>query len=372
MSKSRTFKRRFAVLLTLCVFLSVFLHQGSLITYADEGSVSADLSDFLTAVSVDAPVDGNGNYLIRPNTSYELSFFFAENESLQFADTETLSYSFPAGMIVNNIGQTDFSISISDENGDATVAGNTYEIAGGQLLVRFNQADPNFARLTAASNVRFRINVSSAFDQTVGQIVFHPSIVKDFVFDDTADLTIDKSVNYIMEADTAFYELRVCSEGVNENVVIEDHLTGTALVLNQDVVVVSGINGTLSVTPDYTAVENGFCVTIPQMVNGEIITLRYSAAVDNTKISSDGTVEQTNNTARVTSDQVPGWKEASADFAGQARFHRVEKHSVGDAVPVGENLYEQAWEIRVNEDHRMPMGGTFLYDWITTNSRPFM
>ena len=341
-------------------------------TRATRSATSTNLSDFLTDVIINAPTDENGNYIINPNSTYEMTLKFSENEGLQFDDESVLTYNFPDGVIINDIGATAFSLTVVDENGTAIVYDNIFEVVDGQLRVRFNQDDPNFDRLKAMPNVNFSISISSSFDQTADEIVFNENIVKDFVYEETSDLGIQKRVVYDMDTDTANYELQICSEGLNENVVIEDHLTGTALIFNQDVVVESNKNGVLSVTPDYTSVENGFRVTIPQTVDGEIITLRYSATVDNTKISSNGTVEQTNNTARVTSDQVPDGKEASANFAGQADFQRVAKRPVGEPVQISENLYEQTWKIRVNEDHKMEMGGASIYDWITTNSRPFM
>ena len=338
----------------------------------NRSSTSTDLSDFLTDVIINAPQDENGNYIINPNSTYEMTLKFSENEAVQFDDEGVLIYNFPEGIIISDIGPTAFSLTVIDENGTAIVYDNIFEVVDGQLRIRFNQDDPNFERLKAMSNVNFSITISSSFDQTVGEIVFNEDIVKDFVYEETSDLTIQKSVVYDEESNTAYYELQISSEGLNENVIIEDWLTGTALIFNQDVVVESNINGTLDVTPDYSSVDNGFQVTIPQMVNGEVLTLRYSAAVDNTKISYNGSVEQTNNTARVTSDQVPDGKEASANFAGQVTFHRITKTAVGEPVEIGDGLYEQTWTILVNEDHKLPMGGTYIYDWILTNSRPFM
>ena len=335
-------------------------------------STSANLADFLTNVTINAPVDENGNYVINPNSTYEMTLAFHENEDIQFDDEGVLFYDFPQGVVINDIGATAFSIKVVDQNGTASVSDNLFEVVNGQLRVTFNQNDPNFERLKAMPNVEFSVAISSSFDQTAGEIVFNPTIVKSFVYDDQADLTITKNVVYDQNTDTASYVVQVTSAGTNEQVVIEDRLTGTALIFNQDVVIESNINGTLPVTPDYGAVERGYRVTIPQLENGEILTLRYTARVDNTKISGNGTVAQTNNTVRVTSDQVPDGKEASANFAGQATFQRIRKQAVGDPVPVGDGLYEQTWKIVVNQDHKMPMGGTRIHDWITVNSRPFM
>uniref|UniRef100_UPI00331627D7 Cna B-type domain-containing protein n=1 Tax=Slackia heliotrinireducens TaxID=84110 RepID=UPI00331627D7 len=345
-------------------------------TRANAGDVrsqtSTDLENFLVNVTIDAPTDDNGAYIIKPNSTYEIEMRFAENEDLQFDDDAVLTYDFPAGMAVADAAATTFSIAVTDSTGTATVEGNTFEIVDGQLRVRFNQSDPNFDKLSATSNVKFDINVASTFEQVEGQLEFAPSIIKDFVFDTTADVTIDKSVVYDADSDTARYTLRIASTGTNENVVIEDRLTGTALVFNQDVSVVSSVAGALSVTPDYGSVPNGFRVEIPSMVDGEELTLTYTAAVDNTKITANGTVAQTNNTATVDTDQIPDPKSDSADFSGQVKFNRIDKEPAGKPVQIGEGLYEQTWTITVNGDHKMPMGGTYISDWIVQNSRPFM
>ena len=337
-----------------------------------DASTSSNLADFLVNVTCDAPTDENGNYVINPNDSYEITFSFRENENIQFDNEADLIYVLPDGLLVSDVSATSFDIRIEDNEGTATISNNTFEVADGKLIVRFNQSDPNIKRLKALANVSFQVEFTVQIDENAGSIVFNSDIEKEFVFETNADLTIDKTVVYDMESDTANYELKVTSYGPNDNVVIEDHLTGTALVFNQDVTAESSINGGLSVTPDYTSVDNGFRVAIPQMANGEVITLRYSATVDNTKISSNGTVEQTNNTARVTSDQVPDGKEASANFAGQANFQRVAKRPVGEPSQIAENLYTQEWKIRVNEDHKLPMGDADINDWIVQNSRPFM
>lgn len=337
-----------------------------------DASTSSNLADFLVNVTCDAPTDENGNYVINPNDSYEITFSFRENENIQFDNEADLIYVLPDGLLVSDVSATSFDIRIGDSEGTATISNNTFEVVDGKLIVRFNQSDPNIERLKALANVSFQVELTVQIDENAGSIVFNSDIEKEFVFETNSDLTIDKTVVYDMDSNTANYELKVISYGTNDNVVIEDHLTGTALVFNQDVTAESSINGGLSVTPDYTSVDNGFRVAIPQMANGEVITLRYSATVDNAKISSNGTVEQTNNTARVTSDQVPDGKEASANFAGQANFQRVAKRPVGEPSQIAENLYTQEWKIRVNEDHKLPMGDTDISDWIVQNSRPFM
>jgi len=335
-------------------------------------ATSTDLSQFLADVAIDAPTDENGNYVISPSSTYKMTLSFSENEGLQFADDETLVYDFPNGVVVGDLGPTAFSIDVRDENGTVTIHNNTYEVVDGRLRVHFDQNDPNYERLKATANVEFDITIASSYEQGSGQIEFAPGIVKEFTVDNSADVNITKSVSYDADANTASYVLQVSSAGLNENVVIEDHLTGTALIFNEDVSIESNLNGPISAAPDYSAVENGFRVGLPQLENGEVLTIRYTASVDYTKVTGKGSVEQTNNTARVTSDQVPDGKEASADFHGKVTYERIKKTAAGEPVQIGENLYEQDWTITVNAEHKMQVGGTEISDWIATNSRPFM
>ena len=337
-----------------------------------EGMVSTDLTAFLKDVIIDALVDENGSYVIDPKTGYEVTLFFGENESLQFDNDAVKTYSFPEGMMIPDIGATAFSISITDENGTATVQDNTFEVVNGQLRVHFNQNDPNFERLTATSNVRFGVTITARMDSGTGRIEFAPGLSKDFVYEENADLSITKSVMYNAEEDKAYYTLQISSAGANENVVIEDLLTGTALTLEHNVSITSNLSGTLALPVDYESVVNGFRVGIPRLAHNEVLTLHYSATVDNTKISSNGTEAQTGNTAKVTSDQVPNGKMASANFAGQVRFHRISKASAGDLIDQGDGSYETAWAVNVNQDHKMQMGDTDISDWIASESRPFM
>ena len=340
---------------------------------ADRNAVTGtDLADFLYDVICDAPTDENGNYVIDPNTSYNIKFSFRENEALQFDNGEALTYAIPDGLIVPDVPPTSFGINVIDGSGEAIVQGNTFEVSNGQLVIRFNRSDPNIDRLDALANVSFVIDLSVRIDENAGSVIFNSDIEKDFVFETKSDLNITKQVSYDGESDTAGYILTVSSVGDNENVTVQDILSGTALVLNHDVTVESSVSGVLSPDIDYDSLSNGFTFTVDEMENGEVLTIRYSASVDNTKITGKGTAEQTRNTARTKSDQVPDGKEVTKDFAGLVNFHKIDKTPEGELVEIGENLYEQTWKTEINKDHKMNVGGAVVSDWIASRSRPFM
>ena len=59
-----------------------------------DAATSTNLADFLVGIECNAPVDENGNYIIDPNRSYEMTFVFQENEGLQFDNEADLYMTF--------------------------------------------------------------------------------------------------------------------------------------------------------------------------------------------------------------------------------------------------------------------------------------
>ncbi|HAJ73246.1 MAG TPA: hypothetical protein DCM49_00435 [Lachnospiraceae bacterium] len=148
---------------------------------ADRNAVTGtDLADFLYDVICDAPTDENGNYVIDPNTSYNIKFSFRENEALQFDNGEALTYAIPDGLIVPDVPPTSFGINVIDGSGEAIVQGNTFEVSNGQLVIRFNRSDPNIDRLDALANVSFVIDLSVRIDENAGSVIFNSDIEKRF------------------------------------------------------------------------------------------------------------------------------------------------------------------------------------------------
>ena len=128
----------------------------------------------------------------------------------------------------------------------------------------------------------------------------------------------------------------------------------------------------MAVTPDYASVSNGFRVSVAQMTDGEILTIRYSATIDNDKITGNGTVGQTNNKATVSSNEVPDGKETEADLSGKMNFHKIEKATAGEPASIGNNKYEVPWKIKVNKDHKLTIGGGTIGDLVRGGSQPYM
>ena len=143
-----------------------------------KAAVSANLIGFLQDVVIHAPTDENGNYVIDPGSSYEMTLKFGEREELQFDDKEELTYDFPEGVLASDVESSAFSLTVEAENGSDVVSDNIYEVAESQLKVRFNQDDPNFERLAEMSNIQFEVSVSSMFSQNAETLEFSPAITK--------------------------------------------------------------------------------------------------------------------------------------------------------------------------------------------------
>lgn len=210
--------------------------------------ILSELKDFITKVEIDAKQDEHGKYIIVPNGEYAIKLKFAENESSQFNDTATLTNDIPTVFTVANVSNTEFDIDIVDPQGQARVSKNVFRVENGKLYVEFNKSDPNFTRLQAMANVTFEVEFKGKFTQEITEVEFNGTIKKTFKFENISDLEIIKKASYVKEGNKVDYVLEVKSKGINNKVVIEDTIVGTALILNNDVKVKSSIKGDLQVT----------------------------------------------------------------------------------------------------------------------------
>ncbi len=212
---------------------------------------TTNLSDLLADVTVDAPTDSEGNYIVRPNGEYTISLQFAEKETLQMVNDQPLTYTVPAGFKLADVNNT-FSIDIKDSQGTATLDGNTFNVTNNVLTVNFNKTNQDlFNRLSAMANVKFKLDFSGRFTGDVTEINFGSSIKKKFTFDQTSSLSITKEAEHVKSEGKVKYTLKVTSEGNNSEVVITDEIKGTALTPNNNVEVTSSIRGKLNVSPVY-------------------------------------------------------------------------------------------------------------------------
>lgn len=328
--------------------------------------ILSELKDFITKVEIDAKQDEHGNYIIVPNGEYAIKLKFAENESSQFNDTATLTYDIPTAFTVANVSNTEFDIDIVDSQGQARVSKNVFRVENGKLYVEFNKSDPNFTRLQAMANVTFEVEFKGKFTQEITEVEFNGTIKKTFKFENISDLEIIKKASYVKEGNKVDYVLEVKSKGINNKVVIEDTIVGTALTLNNDVKVKSSIKGDLQVTPKYDG--NKFTISDINMVNDETLTVTYSAKVDYDKLTGRGKPEETKNIANVKSEETPEPK--IVEKTVEIDFFRLTKtpgnHTL---VPGSSTEYTHTWTLEINKDKLFTVGGKILYDRVSPKDR---
>ena len=116
---------------------------------------SNDLANFLTGATFNAPQNAQGQYVVTPGTAYTFTLAFAETPRLQFPDDgSVMSYRLPDGLDAADGQRGSLNIKVNDGGVFSTVSGNEYWIEGGVLYFKFNTNDPNYSKLTAASNTK--------------------------------------------------------------------------------------------------------------------------------------------------------------------------------------------------------------------------
>ncbi len=307
----------------------------------------------------------DGSYSIQQGVDYSMKFKFKETPDLQFANSSTLVYDIPAGLAVNDVTGT-FAITVTDANGSHTLNGNTLAINPNnpnQLLIDFNTTGNNFSYIEQVGNLQFEIEILGRFD-SVTSVDFGSGFQQEFNFDVDVDLAITKTGSYDKNTGKVNYTVKVTSTGVNQNVIVKDLISGTALTFNDDVVITS--NKTNSVTATTVQQGNGFQSTIDQMVDGEVLTFKYSATVDHDIITDKGTEAETKNTVQTKSDQITDWQVANYHFEDKIIFSMVYKQRAS-ITDIGGGIQRATYRIVVNPNYYKTMGGWSLVDKIEVN-----
>ena len=357
--------------------LTVTMDDGSkYIIDVTDSQISTNLRDFVTSVDISANTNAQGHYVVVPGGKYDISMSFAENDNLQFPDgntpgSATMTYSIPDGLNADG-HQGTFKIIAKDESTGQSypVEGNTFRINNNVLTVTFNTSDPNYSYLTASARATFNLTFKGEFDEDAEQVRFSDSIVKDIDVDTSNSVTVSKEGRFSSSSNAVRYTVRITSTGNSKNVVVKDTITDTegALTLDPDsiqansstgnpVVMNGGVNG------------NHYEYTIPSMVNGETITITYSAKVDSSKIpKKDGKYITTgNNAVEVKSDGDPEPETKTVS----TKIDYTPSIKKGNAT-VGADGKTLTWIITANEETKVSMAGGTITDTIRANSQSIM
>ncbi len=251
---------------------------------------------------------------------------FQEDSNYQFDNNSELVYQLPQGLNAIALNEKAFDITITDNEGELRIKDNTYRVQGGILYVQFNKTNSaDFNRLAAVANLNFEVNINAEFDNSYTEIDFGNSVIKSF--------------NYAVEA--------------------------TALDYAGDVAVKSNKVDPVNFTT--TQYENGFQINIPSAKHQEVFTINYSAIVDYEKITNNGTVEQTQNTAWASATGLDPVSD-TAHLEGKITFDMLSKN-FSDPQHAYDNLPEVSYTIVVNGDHKKKMGGKAIKDSIGSESK---
>ena len=336
---------------------------------------STELKTFLTNLIINpSTVDENGNLVVNPDTECTVKLNFNETSDLQFADRQTLTYQLPDGVTI--LSKQDKTIYIN-----ITSAGKTYKVPAalevttdGQVSVTFDQSDPNFPKLEKASNVGLQVEISAMFNKSINKTDWSQKIDKNVVIDtnDYSDAFAEKTATFDESTGTYNYTIKVtATNGSPKMVNVKDVISGTALIFNNDISITS--TGTLSSYTSQTLSDGqkGFNYTFASMVNGEVITITYSAHLDPNELAGKTSITQdmTRNTVTV---QKKDGEPHNAEYTHSLDFKAPDKSDgtwVG-ATEAGDNLY--SWTIEYNKLALASARGDVIKDTIATAAQEYM
>ncbi|MBR2683195.1 MAG: hypothetical protein IKE22_08025, partial [Atopobiaceae bacterium] len=280
-----------------------------------------------------------------------------------------MTYKLPDGMsFVNTSGE--FVMDFGGRLGK--LEHNTYEIRDGILYVRWNTSDETHMKiLRAADNAFFSFDVTGEYDSQSGHIKWSDEIETEVSVTEPHNATIEKSGTYNEKTGKIEYTLTITSEGRTTDIAVTDTITGTALT--------SDVNGTADLTverkkkdgtvetvTDFTlsnVTDKGFTFGLSEMADGDVVTIKYTASVDYTKLSGNGKTSITETYNGVKLD----WKEngdnppeEDSNYEYEINYSSLNKEAteVGDEItdPVtGEKYRIITWKITANEQRKVPV-----------------
>ena len=208
-----------------------------------------DLSRFVNTVSIGAPTDDAGNYIIEKDKWYTMTVNYKEiftlDEFTQFHDQQ-MNYRLPDGLTEFKDLTKEFNIDIQQDGQTFILAGNRYQAYADHIDVEFNTNDPNYERFQNTNNVNFNMTFEARFDDTGNNVHFGDNVDVNYMIDDSRDLSVSKTGQIDYETNIIYYTIEVRStKGENTLVYVEDTVEGTALTLDQDSIKIVTSNGSI-------------------------------------------------------------------------------------------------------------------------------
>ena len=342
------------------------LLNGSLSAETKKVSADAnDIQDFLSKVDLyesGSSTPMNVTWEVDADKTYRMNVFFEEDssdENMQFhmdPDNHTFTYALPAGINVEYLHE--LNIKIEDDNGlhVFNVSDFTAVPSGDRTVI--SGTFPTDDIIKGSNNVRFYFDFDASFSAGVTSLPFSSKVTYPIIVDDDSSVKVSKTSSLDLANGKINYTVKIDATRLNENVVLNDVVSGTALTLNNDITLTPNPAGA-SVTKN----GNAFTVNIPEM-NNESVTVTYSADLDMTKIAGSGSVSETKNTATVKSDDDPTEDTATTSEEGRITYGDISKNaSAGDLVEVGDTTYRKIdYTVTYNSAAQIPIKNTTLTD----------
>ena len=314
----------------------------------------------------------DGKFTVHSDTPYQLRLKFREKPGVpggQIPSGKDLTYKLPAGLQAFPHQKGKFTIQTSE----GVVENNTYEIKDNVLHIQLAKDDA----LEASQQAEFFATFDVKFTPPVDIVPLGAGINLQVRISDDPDISITKTARHDFSAGKVFYTIKVKSIDTNENIEITDQIMGgqnSALKLdtNPKNLQVKSTNkhAPKPGKPEYA--NNGFKLVIPKMVHKEEVTITYFATVDYSKIdpAEGGTLEQTTNKVKISTDQLPDPKETENNLKNQLKIGTITKKAQGaKETAAASGIYEQSWVIRVNEYHKLKLTGYTISDIVPEEIR---
>ena len=330
-----------------------------------DSQVSTSLPDAIAVVTLNGTeIGANTALTVRPEDTYRLHLEFKEvSGSVQFP-TDGATYKLNGFVPGAALSGVSMPLTYTEDGLTHTLAGCTYDVsADGTITFHFTEEAKE--KINYAGDGLIRLDIDGSFQQGTNHVDFGGGKSVDLTFDTTNAVDIQKTGNYNSSDNKVHYTLTATSTGTNTNVMVTDTITGTALSLDSDSIVVKDANGqTVSASPSISG--NGFSLNLGTMTHGQKYTIEYTASVNWGNITGNGTVEQTGNKVKITSDQDPDNPDIVTDLNNGISYNPLQKGS--EEVIDGEDANTKyiPWTITVNAQYLKNMKGTTITDTIQT------
>ena len=345
-------------------------------TYADTGTSSthvnsSNLRDFVDEVKIEGAKPEGGRQVLYPGEKYRFQLTFSESlERQMMTDGDgKLTYQFPSQVLPTEKADGTFFIDVQEGDSSYRVEGNTFTVQGDTLTVTINKASPNYSKLCSAGDVRFTLKMEGKIAEkpTGDKIDFGNGKELPATYPDKATVSTTKTGSYNKATGEVTYTVTVSSEGTAKNVKVTDNITGTALTY---------VPGSLSISPAEaggtldSADDKGFVYTIPQVSNGQTVTLTYRAKVDYNALgdSKTFTVDQTGNTVKAKPENGVETPPASTDLKDQQISTVAEKTGSAEGT-ITNNKQTTNWTLTVNKEAHQTVGGKQITDTLVSGGQ---